>query len=226
MMKKAVIFDLDDTLYDYDSINKKALDIVFENTGKEFSCTVQKVADAFEIARKEVKECLGQTAAAHNRMLYFQRTLEHLRQNPLLYSEEMYNLYWDYMLQHMELNDGVIDVLEYCRKMGIKVGICTDLTAHIQHRKLKRLGIASYISALVTSEEAGSEKPNQAIFRMILAKLCVKPDEALYVGDSLEKDIIGAQNAGMDAVWFSSVFEGGVKTITRINEVKEMLHED
>lgn len=223
MIKKAVIFDLDDTLYGYSSLNQQALEMVFAAAGQRFSCAAESVAYAFGLARTEIKKHLGPTASSHNRLLYFQKTLEHLQQNPLSYSLEMYELYWNYMLEHMTLYDGVLDIMDFCMETGIKIGICTDLTAHIQHKKIRKLGIAAYISALVTSEEAGCDKPDQKIFSMILKKLDVLPYESLYVGDSLEKDIIGAQKCGMDAVWFRQKEEEGIVTVGHIREVKELL---
>ena len=58
---------------------------------------------------------------------------------------------------------------------------------------------------MITSEEAGIEKPNRRMFDMIATKLGVKNDEVIYVGDSYKKDIMGAKNAGMTPVWYLSL---------------------
>ena len=78
----------------------------------------------------------------------------------------------------------------------------TDLTACIQHCKIKRLGIEEYIDVMVTSEEAGQEKPAPRIFELMAGKLRLNPHEILMIGDSREKDIDGAKNAGMKGILF------------------------
>lgn len=56
---------------------------------------------------------------------------------------------------------------------------------------------------LVISEEVGISKPDKRIFELALNKLNVKPEEALFVGDDLEKDIDGCQNANIKGIWFN-----------------------
>jgi putative hydrolase of the HAD superfamily len=80
------------------------------------------------------------------------------------------------------------------------------LTAHIQHRKIKRLGIADYVEVMVTSEEAGQEKPSPVAFEMILKKLSekadIKPEQVLMIGDSQTKDVDGAVMGGMKGMLY------------------------
>lgn len=202
-MVRAVIFDLDNTLYDYDAINDTAV----RNAGMwlcgQTGISYEAFGRAFDEGRRRIKESMQDCASRHNRMLYFQKTSELLGLNPIRYSLELYEAYWGYMLDHMTLVPDAGKVIKRLHAEGIRTAVCTDLTAHIQHRKLRRLGIADYVDVLVTSEEAGVEKPDAVIFDMVLGKLAVAPDEALYVGDSFEKDVIGAGNAGLRPVWFN-----------------------
>lgn len=206
-MIKAAIFDLDDTLYNYKEINKLA-----ERELCEYTCTLlkiseQKFCEAFEYGRKATKEGLDDCAAQHNRMLYCQKTLEYLKIKPTLYALEMYDIYWDTMLENMVLNEGVIELFELLKERGLKIGICTDLTAHIQHRKIRKLGIDKYIDCIVSSEEVGREKPDPRMFNLCLMKLNVQPEEVIYIGDNLKKDIIGAQNVGIESFWLNGKLE-------------------
>ena len=63
--------------------------------------------------------------------------------------------------------------------------------------------LAGHVDVLVVSEEAGVSKPDPAIFRIALDALHVGADEAVMVGDSWAADILGAQAAGIRAVWFN-----------------------
>ncbi len=80
------------------------------------------------------------------------------------------------------------------------MGIVSDLTTHIQLRKIHKLGLSQYVDVLVTSEEAGSEKPHAIMFLLALNKLDVSPHEAIFVGDNPINDIEGANAVRMDSV--------------------------
>lgn len=202
-MIKAVIFDLDDTLYEYNSINERAIDVVCERYANILRISSDTFRKAFEWGRSETKSTIRDSAACHNRMIYFQKASEYLKINSIRYTLEMYETYWKYILEHMELRSGVLELFAYLKQKDIKIAICTDLTVQIQHRKLRKLGIWQYIDVLVTSEEAGVEKPDVKIFDLVMKKLNMKAHELIYVGDSLDKDIVGAVNAGIAAIWFN-----------------------
>ena len=68
---------------------------------------------------------------------------------------------------------------------------------------LKRWGIAAYFDTVLISDEVGWRKPHRLIFTSALEQLGVKPQEALFVGDSLVEDVGGAKAAFLDAVWVS-----------------------
>jgi putative hydrolase of the HAD superfamily len=220
MKYKAIILDIDDTLYDYASLNDLAIGRAVEMAREKYTVTQDEFLAAFSWARNETKKVLKDTGACHNRMLYFQKTLEKLGIPPADYALELYEAYWGYMLEHMQLSEGVTEFLDYCRNANLKIGICSDLTAHIQHRKLRRLGIAHYMDAIVTSEEAGVEKPDERMFTMILDKLDVSPSEALYIGDSLKKDVNGAEAVGIDVLWYNGK-EEDPRSVRSFREVLE-----
>lgn len=203
-MIKAVILDLDDTLYAYKPLDEEAGVRVREYTCGKLGITRQQYEEAYRFGRSETKRQLGDVGASHNRLLYCQKTLEYLGVNPMPMSLRMYETYWGTFLEKMHLRDGVREFLDRMHEQEIKVVICTDLTAHIQHRKIEALGIAEDISYLVTSEEAGREKPAPEIFMLCLDKLKMSAKEVCCIGDSPVKDVEGAEAVGMQAILFRS----------------------
>ncbi len=201
-MIRAVIIDLDDTLYAFAPLDEEARRLVREYLCGQLPVTAQRYEEAFAAGRRETKRRLGDVAASHNRMLYFQKTLENLGVNPVPMSLKLYELYWGTILHRMRLNDGAREFLDRMRERGVRVMICTDLTAQIQHRKIEALGIAGDIAGLVTSEEAGREKPSPEIFRLCLDKLGLPAEEVCCIGDSPARDVEGAHTAGMRAMLF------------------------
>ena len=202
-MINAVVFDLDNTLYDYDKCNLIAEERLFCLIAEEFDISKAQAQNLLKTAKLNIKYQLDEdVAASHNRLLYMQNICEQIGKNPLHYAMQFYNCYWDTMLENMELFDYVLPFVSELRAKGIKIGILTDLTAHIQYRKIKKLGLADYIDYLVTSEEAGAEKPSMRMFDRITDKLGLEPNEILMIGDSQKKDIEGAKNCGMQAMLF------------------------
>ena len=99
---------------------------------------------------------------------------------------KMYRLYWDTLMKQMTLEEGVSLGMKELKEQGVYVGICTNMTAEIQYQKIEKLGITRWIDGVVTSEEAGVEKPEDCVF----------------IGDSLRHDIEGAKQAGMQVIWY------------------------
>lgn len=201
-MVKAVIFDLDNTLYDYTKNNQIARQRLAETAAGLLDVTPERFLEVYAQADREVKARMGASASCHNRMLFCQRAVEMLGGNVLEVTPKLYEAYWGTILAEMKLYPGAEKLIKALKDKGILIGICTDMTAHIQYRKLQSLGLTPYVDAIVTSEEMGVEKPHAAMFHAILDKLKVRSGEAVYVGDNFERDICGAQNTAIRPIWF------------------------
>lgn len=206
-MIKAVVFDLDNTIYNYDECHIVAMKQLEEYVCDKYGLNKVDFRKNFELAKDEVKKLLGNTGASHNRMLYMQIFLEKINQSPVEDALELYDIYWGAMLEKMTPFKYVMPLMKQLKHRKIEIGILTDLTAHIQHRKIKKLCITEYIDAIVTSEEVGAEKPSNIAFSRIIEKLHCNPEEILMIGDSQKRDIDGAVNAGMRGMLFSESYK-------------------
>ena len=201
-MFKGVIFDIDGTLYDYKTSDKLAMKHFCEYVEHTLGVEEKKFRETYTEARNTIHERLKDTAAAHSRVLMIQTALELLKLNPFDYVLELYDVYWNCFLENMRPYEGAEDFLRELKKRGVKISTCTDMTAHIQYRKLKKLGLDKFIDFMVTSEETGFEKPARIMFEFALKKMGILADDAAYFGDSLDRDIIGAEKVGIKAFWF------------------------
>jgi HAD superfamily hydrolase (TIGR01509 family) len=192
--------DLDDTLYAYEPCNKAGFLAVLERVEQEQIVEPLALEQAWKEARSSTHRQLSGQAASHSRLLYLHSALELLfgRSEPAL-ALELESCFWNAYLQAMEWNPEAEAFLQRLKSAGISACIVTDLTSHIQFRKWAHLELHRYCDFMVTSEEAGLEKPNPMIFQKALSKLQLAPEQVIMVGDNHEKDILGATQLGMRA---------------------------
>lgn len=199
---RAVLLDLDNTCYAYEPCHQFALESI-KTVLEERVGTVPDFEERYAAAQKEVKSRIPTHGASHSRILYFQNLLETLKNKDAIeFSLQLERTYWDSFLTVMEPTAGLREFLAQCRKNGTTVAVVSDLTTSIQCEKLLKLGVAHLIDYLVTSEEAGAEKPDSAAFLLALKKVDADALHTLYIGDSYEKDILGAQALGISAIQF------------------------
>jgi HAD superfamily hydrolase (TIGR01549 family) len=214
---KALLLDIDNTLYSYEYTHQIALNSVIDYCKLNFNIDKNSILNAYKISRQEINQILINTASSHNRMLYFQKMLELLDINSLEHTIYIYELYWKKFLDNMIVYDCVY---ELCEKYSDNICLITDLTAHIQHRKIQKLHIQKYCKYVVTSEESGIEKPNSKIFEIALQKLDLDKNEVCMIGDSFQKDIMGACNNNIKSIWLNSNKELKNYDKTMIKEVE------
>lgn len=202
-MIKAVFFDIDDTIYDYTSADKAAVTALKAYCRRKLGLTDHSFEQYISSARHMADERTGKgCAAVHNRLIRFQCMLEIMGKPPLPHAYEMYRLYWDTLIGNAKAEPGIRELMGSLKRRGTYVGIGTNMTADIQYRKLEHLKLGSFIDGIVTSEEAGAEKPDEKLFLLCAQKALASPCECVFVGDSLKNDIQGAERAGMHAVLY------------------------
>lgn len=212
----AFLFDTDNTLYPYDPAHLAAQSAVRKKVTETFSISKDDFEKAFNEARTQVKKRLKHTASSHSRLLYLQRMLEIMGLgSQVLLTLDFEQTYWRTFLSNAVLFDGVKELLEDIRLLGIPTAIVTDLTAQIQFRKVVYFGLDHYFDYIVTSEEAGFDKPHEAPFHIALEKMRPKGDCIWMIGDNPVNDIRGARER-INAVTLQKI-HAGVEVGTDIN---------
>lgn len=215
-MIKGILLDIDNTLYDYDMAHKAGMACVSDMAN---SRGYSNFLEVFKLARDEVHNELARTAASHNRLLYFQRTLEKMEIRDIVFAKALYDAYWGTFLDHIVLFDGVIDFLS--QNQDKKICFLTDLTADIQYRKIEKIGLSQYVGYILTSEEAGVEKPDAKMFNLALRKIALGKDEVCMIGDSYGRDILGALNVGIKPYWKTEQISDD-ECVTTFNDFYEL----
>lgn len=229
-MIRSIIFDLDDTLYDFTSSHAVAMNRLAAYAAGTLGLSRERFdalqREAFQLQKARV----GNTAAIHNRLIRCQLMLE-AAGKPIAHAPEMADLYWSTLLSRIRPVPDAIDALARLRFMGLTVGIGSNMTADWQYAKLKRLSLMAYVDFIVTSEEVGAEKPAAEFFRLCAEKAGHSPEECAFVGDNLNGDALGALGAGMNAFWLCrspgpADVPDGVRRIQSLSELPALIESD
>jgi putative hydrolase of the HAD superfamily len=200
---KGVLLDLDDTIYEYQVCHDYAMERCygeFKKIKKDFSFDDFRIG--YKQAQESVKKYLSTQGSGHSRLLYFQVFFENFfGRTEIKMTEKFESMYWKNFFKKMVLVPGVVFFLKKCRGLNIKICIVSDLTTKIQFEKISFLKLGKYIDFVVTSEEAGAEKPLPFIFELALKKLNLTKDEVAMIGDHHKKDVEGAKSFGIKNVY-------------------------
>lgn len=116
------------------------------------------------------------------------------------------NVFFQDFIDTLELRAGAKKMLEQTRQQ-CKLGLISNFThAPVIHKSLRKLDLCKHFNVIVISEEVGRRKPSPEIFQAALARLKVKAEEVVYVGDSPIEDVKGAKQAGLKTIFVPSQF--------------------
>ncbi len=189
-----VLFDTDNTLYAYDPAHERAMKATRDKAERQLGIAPHTFDKAFAEARRQVKARLRDTASSHSRLLYFHCMLELIGlRTQVLLALDFEQTYWRTLLTTAEIFEGVKDFLDDLRQLGIPTVIITDLTSQIQFRKIVHWGLDPYFDHVVTSEEAGHDKPHAAPFELALEKIGEVARPLWMIGDDPISDIKAAR---------------------------------
>jgi HAD superfamily hydrolase (TIGR01549 family) len=200
---RAVLFDLDDTLFD----RNKAVEKTLVSMAREFphlfsGLDTSRILKVFiasdDIAMLEYKAgaSIDESRLARNRI--FLKTLGRDEK----YAEALNDFYVGIYPSFREFLPGARETIERLAKT-VKLGVITNGSPDVQYRKLENLGVRHLLACIIVSEEVGIRKPDAGIFQKADECLKEKPGNILFVGDSYDADIAGAKNAGLKACWFN-----------------------
>lgn len=186
---KAVIFDLDDTLYsekDYVRSGYKAVAKLLT----EVESVEQKLWAAFESGRAAIDEVL-KTEGIFTEQLK-EKCLQEYR--------------WH--IPTIVLYDCVVDILRELTNRNIRIGIITDGRPEGQRAKIKALQLEKYMEYIIVTDELGGvefRKPNEKAFQIMSKKMGIPFGEMCYVGDNVTKDFVAPEKLGMKSIWFRNL---------------------
>ena len=186
---RLVLFDLDDTLCDYDTALLTRVRYAFEPWFASSEHLDAAVHDQLETSDWEGGEHFRAVLARHG--LDDDETIEQARAR---FIEDRY--------RGLCLFDETLDVLAAISQV-LPVGMITNGPSDIQWPKIRLLEIEEHFPVIVVSGDVGVWKPDPRIFEIALERSGFAAEDAIYVGDSIEADMPGARAAGIRSVWMN-----------------------
>lgn len=208
MPYKQIFFDLDHTLWD------------FETNSEE---TLQDMFYEFELNKKGIPDfkIFHDTYMVHNTKMWERFRKGFINRNELRWKRMWLTLldfkiadeplvqnisdrYLEVLPTKTNLFPDTIEILDYLAGKNYPIHLITNGFEKTQQQKISHSHIDQYFTYMITSEAAGSLKPDRRIFDYALQKAGCNAEDALMIGDTLEVDILGAQNAGIDQVYYAA----------------------
>ncbi|MFN3648539.1 MAG: HAD family hydrolase [Armatimonadota bacterium] len=202
---RALLFDLDDTLLETHHGHMTAMRVCCEQaaaahphwTPEQFRRSFTRAYHALESELEAGR--FAYESQLHYRSVTWAQTLKECGLTIEL-AKELGELYLAERRKHYRLYEEAVEILERLGREYTLV-LVTNGPSDFQREKIAALELERWVPHLVVSGEVGSWKPDAGIFRHALGLAGARPGEAVMVGDNLERDIAGAQAAGIHAVW-------------------------
>jgi putative hydrolase of the HAD superfamily len=204
-MPRAVLFDLDDTLFDHAGCARCALEAVHRG----HDAWARTAFEDFARAHARILEVLHQDVLAGRRTIddarearFRQLLVEAGAADDQAVARAAAARYRAEYIATRRAVAGAAALLAHVRAR-LAVGIVTNNLRDEQVEKLRSCGLEAHVDVLVASEEVGIAKPDPAIFEIAVERLGCGVEDVVMVGDSWEADVLGARAAGIAPLWFN-----------------------
>lgn len=186
---RAVVFDMDDTLYD---------ETMFVRSG--FQSVARYLGLRFDLEEQKIYQMMLERLNSDGRGKIFDSVLKLYNIYSPRLVEELIEVYRTHTPK-ISLYSDVVETLERLRAEQLKIGIITDGLHSVQKTKVRALKLQDLVDFIIYTDELGSgyEKPHPAAFLRAIEILNCEPTDILYVGNNPEKDISGANSVGMES---------------------------
>lgn len=205
-MIKAVVFDLDDTLYPEEDYVKSGLAAVSEEISRRYG-TLDALSELKALYDADSKGVFDRYALNHG--------LDNTAAAALV---ETYREH----TPDIRLTKEVSDMLLSLREKGLKLGVITDGRPSGQRKKIDALGLENTVDKVIITDELGGieyRKPNPKSFELMCAALNSNPEETVYVGDNPQKDFAVKEHLPIKTIRLTSQ-NGVYKNATYLNNIK------
>lgn len=226
-----IFFDLDNTLWDHRKNAILTLNELFQR--KEINEKYNLLFDEFHAKYNEINEDLwikirdGIIDKDFLRKHRFYDTFLHFDIDDEELADYFEKHFLDEIINYNELIDGTLDILEYLKSKDYQLHVVSNGFHEVTNRKVEKSGLKKYFETITSAEDAHAMKPDERIFEYSLNVANAKKSESIFIGDDWIADVKGAQNFGMEVIFFDALRENktekGLKIIQNLEEIRNFL---
>ena len=223
---KHIFFDLDHTLWDFETNSDLAFKAIFKkhnvnvdllkflNYYRNINENYWKLYREEKVTKEQLR--VGRLKDAFD-IIKFNASIDLI--------ETLADDYIECLPDNNYLFEGTHEILAHLQP-NFKLHIITNGFNEVQGKKMANSGLDVYFDKIITSEQVGVKKPNPLIFEFALKEANAQANESIMIGDNWEADIMGAKNAGLDVIYCN--FDGkpvseSIKSVTNLSQIKHYL---
>lgn len=202
---KHLLFDLDRTIWDFETNAKEAVFEIYKHFHlKNFAPSFTDFYAQYQAVNEKMWEAYrnGNITKQNLADTRFHRTFLEFGYDKPENGKQAGKMYLEISGTKTNLFPHAREVLARLQQKYF-LHILTNGFKEVQKKKLLNCGINNYFSTVITSEDAGYQKPDIRIFHHALKLIGTSPAECIMIGDDEKTDIVGAQNAGIPHIWFN-----------------------
>ena len=220
MKYNCVLFDLDDTLFDFQACAEKS----FLNACAFFGLPHEKQNySIYKVINQKYWDMYSEGKISKEDVLYLRFKEYFSTYDNEIDVREFGKRYESNLSNNFILSDGAEEVVDFCKKNSIKIYIVTNGVAKIQRKKLSKSNFAEKFDGLFISEEVGAVKPSKLYYDFVKSSIMnFDPEKTLICGDSLVSDIPLSVYDGIDTCWYNSEGKKNDKNLKITYEIKEI----
>jgi putative hydrolase of the HAD superfamily len=206
MKYQHIFFDLDRTLWDFDKNSEKTLEQLFRDFSLQSTFgNFLFFKNRYEYHNKKLWVAYYQNRIEKDELSYrrFYLTLKEAGLDDIALSKEIAQDFIELSPLQTETFPHTHSCLEYLKRKDYHLHIITNGFNEVQGRKLQNSKLDSYFTELITSENAGANKPHAQIFEFAFNATGAHTNNSIMIGDDLNTDIKGARDMGMDHIYFN-----------------------
>jgi len=209
-----IFFDLDNTLWDFETNSRNAMLVTFHLFNLQASCDFHLFFETYTKHNYSLWLSYRNNGLLKKDLtrLRFQNTFDDLEIKGID-AYNMNELYLNEMPNQKTLNEGVIEILNYLKKKRYQLFIITNGFKEVQREKIETSGLKPFFEKIFISEEIKSPKPERAIFEYSIKSANARKSSSIMIGDDWEVDVLGAVNCGIDAVHYQN---SPVQNLTKV----------
>lgn len=226
-----IFFDLDNTLWDHRKNAKLTLEKLFEKY--EIQEKFQIKFEDFHAKYDEINEHLWELIRDEKinkeylRKHRFYDTFLHFNIDNFELAQIFEHQFLDEIIAYNELVEGSIEILEYLKSKNYTIHILSNGFHEVTHRKIDGSGIRKFVETVTSADDVNVRKPNPIIFEYALNQANATKSESILIGDDWIADIKGAQDFGIDVIFFDALLENkteeGLKIVQKLEEIRSYL---